>query len=458
MPRPIGTAPLIRGVANISDMTWIAEEVSQRYMGMLFYIRTEDWDALQQLSIEARGFAHSAFSQTLAQLSINREYQATLNHLRQASADRLRSLPESLPEAGEIPDISELELEKDIEPFDINTLFGFDNMQNNLISLLLKSLQSLIHAEYNRAWRTTENRVYGLSGSAAIESAQTDINAYSAKLSGHQKQIFSALLTGPYTEDLPEACWNLMRFIDTELVGFALNQCHQRRVMIELLNNGKNSDAESLGAHLAEAGDLVRASLASYISAALLTLEQARGYPSPKVRQLIDRSEGLVFNEPLPDGADVELHKITDTEEGKFVQLNAIIEGIDIERETDGKLLSIITLKDPSSQASARVLAVYANLPNRGVAKGAFCKVHGRWKPNGQTPHLLADKIAQAQRGGSSFLDAFYELSDRWFKRYINDLNFQVAISPHLVEGKPDEEQSPGAAEIFYTNLRSAGR
>ncbi|WGH79598.1 hypothetical protein [Jannaschia ovalis] len=207
--------------------------------------------------------------------------------------------------------------------------------------------------------------------------------------------------------------------IERRLPIHARSQRAIRQKMLSLREVGRGTASERVGRLAARAGMLTREALASQCAAYRLALGALGLDPPEDVRAVMRKANSTAFATPLSDGTDVALSDLEASADGAFVEIEGFVTAIEALRLADGKLVSRLVLRDPSSDATANAKAVIAHLPHAGVTFDAFLRANGSFNAasalfDGQ-PAVEIDALSLEALGRASWRIAFLRLADRWF-------------------------------------------
>lgn len=406
-----------------------ARALSQHFGELLAGLADMDHEALDALRSAYRATRgdDDDVSRYLAALSTGASDDATLG-------DRLAQLP------------------------DWNELTSLGVLRDVALHALVDGLLGAIVSERHLVSRQLQGKTFGVSGGLWLDEITRHVQSFSRSLRVGQQAVFHALLAERPGGGVG-ACRFLINTVDAQLMPFLVFQAKAAHLMRELDAVGKNTQSEVLGRQLAAAGDLTREAIASYASAHLLVFELAQDVPQANVAELVRRMSRLQFDSMLPNGRNRELYHLSDAEDGEYVEIRGRVVDVSVDRAPDGKLISRLTLVDPSSDAEALAVAIYVHLPHRGVTEECYCVVNGHYNVASPLspgrPAVVIDSLSLAEMRHSSFREAFFDLARPFFQRYPGGLHMQSTLSDFSSIGIDDNGMLRGyngGAEIVYSD------
>ncbi len=234
------------------------------------------------------------------------------------------------------------------------------------IAAISRGLRGLAHHAFN----TVTGPLSDLGTALAISEEFTILLDHRESLLREaQTRLFDAVKADRSREVLAGEAQQPGATVEHFVIGFAAAEARLARVAGALRDAGRGTDAENVGAQMAAAGLFGREAFASHAAAVALGFELRKFRPSAIGRRVLDLDEGVVFDGTLPSGPRTALADLSSTPDGTLVQIRGFATAFKQRRSADGKLLSELTLLDPSSGSSATAVGVFIHFPHAGVTE-----------------------------------------------------------------------------------------
>lgn len=331
-----------------------------------------------------------------------------------------------------------------------------DRLASVALLCLSRGLLAGVHAEFNLAvsalMRRQPSPIDAIDAESMHDVTARLVNDTENWLRRRQKGIYGVLVMGQPAEAVVEAALALAGDTERHLPEFVRAQAAIRLAMVRLREEGKGTAAERLGRLGARAGALTREALASYCASYRLALSVLGPNSARDVAAVLGKADALPFTTSLPNGKDTTLNSLNASLEGAFVEIEGFVTTVEAEREADGKLISHLTLLDPSSGATANAVAVFAHLPHAGVTRDAFCRLSGVFRMQSTLlqgrPAVEVDVLSLSELSKASWWIAFLRLAEAWFQPWRNNANLTWSLGVHS-----DEVGLFGAGELLFSPL-----
>ncbi len=321
-----------------------------------------------------------------------------------------------------------------------------------------RGLMGLVHADFNLSLKHAKLIIDNFHDYDAVPDMELIYNEYRNNLIKLQLQLYNA--TKQDNHEVFIAIANeLLYFIERKLPLFTRSQAWMSLFASTVKDVGKGGEAEKIGTISARAGQLTRESIATYTSCLRIILELASPKITVEVEELFSNASNLPFEMNLPNGTDVELSKLMQSNEGDFVEISGFVIAHQALKTTDQKLISRLTILDPSSGISAKAVAIFTQLAHTGVTIGSYCRISGIYRKNStlldDENGVEIDRLSLSELAKNSWPIAFLSLSERWYQAWRNGTNILWGLGPQFVkgdiDGKLDEIGSSfGAGELIY--------
>jgi len=323
---------------------------------------------------------------------------------------------------------------------------------------LSRGLLGWVHAEFNRAHQTLETKADAFVANVPIDEVlrpafETIVEEFRTAMGTGQLALHDTLANSGSAREVVQPAGALAGLIEQHLPRLARAQARVFLTTVKLREQGKGSAAERLGELGATAGFLTREAMASHVACYRLMIELLGPNPEKDVVELHEQAGSLDFETKMPNGTDIELAKLDQVDDGKFVEIRGFVNAHEIVHSSDGKLISRIRLVDPSSGAEGRAAAVSTHLAQTGVTRESFCHVNGTFRKESQLfggePGVEIDRLSLAELGKKSWKVAFIDSAGRWFQPWRDGLNMYWSLGPHRRLGE-DGNTLIGAGELIF--------
>lgn len=447
----------------------------------------DDWEGLETLAYEGLGYVDTIYTQLYNKMGVTYLHQAEANA---GLADVLQAHAEDEEEreeyfAGMIADIqTAIEQTEDLEIIALleeriqqleglkagnikgngllehlrNTPYHLNPVDQTAIesagALAVRSMAAICHSNFEYQTSVLEGQDLALLHKTPLETQLANsIQAYKATLQAKIQAIYVAIVA---KENIKAAAEQLILFVKEECPQLARTLATIRKFAILLQQGGKGTSSEQVGNLSALGGDAYRESLAALSSAYYLALQIRAIEPAPKVVQLLKNTPFTAFDKALPDGKNVEIAKMNQVEEEALVETAGFVTDIVVGRDKDDKLITQLTLHDPSSDTTVTVAGVFVHFRHLGLLEESYCRVTGLWKSassiNKGLPAIELDKLSVVGMSKDSWKIAFLNLSDKFYARWPGNYHIQYGLAPHVSAYSEEETESSilGAGELIY--------
>jgi hypothetical protein len=314
-------------------------------------------------------------------------------------------------------------------------------------------LQGLAHHNFNKIFLSEEPLSTDVE--PVLEAFSDLAQGCAERLISAQMRLHDAAAATTNRDQLVAAAQRLGSVAEDIVTPLAAAQARVVRLAADLRSSGRGVLAEKTGLALVGAATTMREAFASYASSGSLVLDLHRPQLAAETDSLLSSAATTIpFSAVLPNGANVELSELSTVEGGAFVEISGFAESFRQSRLPDGKLVSVVELRDPSSGATARAAAIFVHLPHTGVTEGAFICLSGIYRKRsvlfGGKPGVQIDALAPEELAAQSWQVQLYALAAPWFMVWRNWLNIQWSMGPHSAAHDSTKARR-GAAEMIYT-------
>jgi hypothetical protein len=465
-----GTPPYLKGYTIYTDALQLM--VDQRRA-----LVADDWEELSDLANSGIGKARGTFSEMNRTVGVLESMvRAVNNELADLLAEHARNpdgreeyFARMKEEMAADPDVNPDFIEG-VEAFsrgelDGNPLYEFlrgdgpevedSDKVNDAIdataALAVRSLMELTFASFQSHYSTLTNLDFQPDAEVFRQAVEERVEAFKDELDARQQALHAAVAggsaPGPAAEDL-------MRAMEDSVPPFGRVQATLREYALFLKAEGKGSASEEVGQVSAMAWDLTRSAFAAYGAAYYLALHCEAARPDKQVEALLENVDRIAYDKDVPEGKKTEISKVDELADGDHVRVGGFVSSIETGKDDDGKLITQVTLHDPSSDTSVVAAGIFAHLIHNGLAQDAYCVLSGDWASqsglNHGDPAIQIEKLAIKELAAGSWKIGFQDLAGRFVERWPANLNMRFGLSPH--ESGEDEGDSKvmGAGELIY--------
>lgn len=321
------------------------------------------------------------------------------------------------------------------------------------VALAVRSLMSLTFANFQSHYTTYLDHVFSgpYLNDEFLNVLQDEVNMFAHQLAVSTKRLHNTLVMGLSPESTAE---ELAGNLEESLPRFGRLQATMRLYAIYLKKENKGAASEKVGELSARAGSLTRSALSSHASAYYLSLQSRKTAPKAKAAQLIAKAASLAFEVDLPNGKNTEISKTGQLADGDYVEVAGFVKAIQTGRDTDNKLITQVTLYDPSSNAEVVAAGIFVHLVHVGLSVDSFCRLSGTWRPtsglNSGNPAIEIEKLPVNELSAVSWKVSFEDLSDKFIDRWPGGLNISYGLSPHFSGEEEGDSEVLGAGELIY--------
>jgi hypothetical protein len=450
-------------------------ELSDRLVTLRRAVRSAQWNAVLAASLDAVGAAHAHLpaiadleaeaAETLVYHSERAEAFATAFAVLAERDDRVEVVAKLRAQlTGADPGLAQrlevvlARIEAGERTFPSLATTAIDTMvptgapADLAIAAASRGLRGLAHHAFNTVTIPPPDLGTALE---VLEEFEGVVTHRESLLRDAQTRLFDAIKAGSPGAVVANEAQELAATVEQFAAGFAAAQARVAAVASALRDAGRGTDAEKAGMRLAAAGLLLREAFASHAAAVALGVELRRFRPSSNAQRVLDIDQGMVFDAALPSGRRTELAHLSTVADGTLVQIRGFATGFEQRRSADGKLLSQVTLLDPSSGSSAAAVGVFIHLPHAGVTEGAYVVVHGFARTS--SPLLAGgagveiDVLPLVELAKRSWRLRLLELGALWAETWRNGLHIHWSLGPHSAADDDSPAANRGAAELVFT-------
>lgn len=437
----------------------------------------DDWDQLEELANQGLGFAYGAYRKMRRNLGVMDAISSEVNEgfaqmLREISKDKKRRTEffshlkteflKHKPDTKLLNDLDAL-AEGNLKGNPIRSLLksppsesknkSVDLTIDVTVALAVRSLMSLTYLSFQNhyAYNFEHDYVGSFNDDEFLNVLQSEVDIFSEELNINIKRLHGNLVLGLSPAPAGEV---LVAFLEESLPRFGRIQATLRLYATYLKNEGKGMASEEVGNLSARAGDLTRSAFAAHASAYYLSLQSKAVYKDPKVTKIINHADRLAFDSEFPDGKNTEIAKVDKLKDGDYVEVAGFVQSIKTGKDSDGKLISQITLNDPSNDSNVVAAGIYVHFVHIGLAEGSYCHLNGTWQSrsgiNNGNPAIEIEKLPINDLALSSWKILFQDLSDNFVDRWPGGLNISFGLSPHVSGEKEGDSHLLGAGELIF--------
>jgi hypothetical protein len=435
----------------------------------------DTWTDLEKLSNQGIGHAYSAYRELMRTLGISHavhrqanEHLATLLKFhagdketrREFFAEIKKELLKNAPAASArqlalLDALRKKTLAERLEGLEEdkpgNSVMD-DVLINSTVGLFTRSLMGLTHATFNKHYKKVALNPLEEHRGELQEAFQQVINAFEESLDANAKRLHTEV-----TKHRPAqaAAERLATHIEDALPEYGRLQA-SLSLYIDGLKKAQASTrvVETLGRLSAKASALTRSAIAMHAAAYYLCLQSKAVRKDPKAERLLEGSPHQRYETPLSTGRDTQLADVKSIANGTHIQVGGFVSALTARRDSDRKLLSLVTLVDASGSAQVEVVGIFVQLRNVGLLEGAYCQCSGTWKTksslNRGKPAIELEKLRINELAKKSWKVQLEDLADKFVDRWPGGFNISFGFSPHLSGGRQGQSRRLGAGELIF--------
>lgn len=439
----------------------------------------DDWDTLEELANQGIGFAYSTYKQ-LQRHSGN--LQSNLSEANEGFAEMLTFHSNDEGTRDEFFSTVKEELLKIKPDISEDFLEGLDDLQNGkladnplfnmlksvesiatdsdmesdtidiTVALAVRSLMALTYTEFHRHNEAVADIDFSTYGDNFYNYIKSTVDCFYEELESSMKMIHGSLVMGlspvAAADELADKILNA-------LPTFGRVQATIRNYALSLKNAGKGMASEKAGEIAVISGDLTRSAFTAYAAAYYLSLQSSVANQDKKVKDVIGKAQFLSYDTAFPNGKDVEISKVNTLTDGEYVEVAGFVDSIEVGRDNDNKLITQITLHDPSSNSKVVAAGIFVHLRHIGLQEGAFCRLSGVWQSesgiNKNNPAIEIEKLSISELASKSWKILFQSSVDKFVERWPGSLNIKIGLSHHVSDAENETESLIlGAGELIY--------
>jgi len=319
------------------------------------------------------------------------------------------------------------------------------------VALALRSLMALTYAGFHNHYKQISKYPFIAHKDELMDVIQAEVDVFENQIESSLKKLHSNITQGLA---LQGSCENLTGMLEQLLPSFGRTQATIRLYAITLKDGGMETASEKAGKIAAKAGDLTRMAFTAYAAAYYLSLQSRIPQADPKIKKVLNPEADLKYNAKFPNGKNFQISKIDKAKDGDYVEVGGFVSSVTSRRESNAKLISQVTLQDPSDKAMVDAAGVYVHMRHVGLQEGAYCVLHGTWQSqsniNKNKPAVEIDKLSINELSKSSWKTQFLDLADKFYERWPGGLHITYGLSPHVSGGKEGKSDILGAGELIF--------
>lgn len=237
------------------------------------------------------------------------------------------------------------------------------------------------------------------------------------------------------------------------VVPFASQHARAIELVAALRAAGRNGDAETAGAVLAQDGLVLRRAIADAAVATGISLDLSLRVPPPYLVELM-ATQGVAFDAVLPDGVNRDLGALSPGDEGVLVEVGGFVTSASASREPDGKLVGRVTIIDPSSGAQTDLSLLFAHPAHIGITVDAYVTAHGVYRESSARlaggAGVEVDTLSPRALSEVSWQARLWFAAGRWIDVWRSNLHLSWSLGRHTAGLDDSEDMTRGAAELIY--------
>jgi hypothetical protein len=319
------------------------------------------------------------------------------------------------------------------------------------VALAVRSMMALTHAAFMRHYKKISKYPFVVHKDELTEISESEVGDFEEVLENAIKQLYENIEA---KSSIQSSCRQIRQIVEQSLPSFGRLQATIRLYVESLKTDGTETLSEKAGKVAARAGDLTRFAIAAYAASYYLEMNSKVPSNNPKIKKVLEPASSVKYDTKFPKGKSVQISNIENAADGDFVQVTGFVESIKIRKEGD-KLLSQITLMDPSTSAKVEAVGVFVHFIHVGLQDGAYCILNGIWQSqsdiNKNKPAIEIDKLNIGDLSKKSWKILFLDLADDFYDRWPGGCNISYGLSRHvskIVDG--EESKILGAGELIF--------
>jgi hypothetical protein len=334
------------------------------------------------------------------------------------------------------------------DPEDSQMAGGFID---STVALFVRSLIALTHANFNRHYKKLATYPFERHEDELQEIFREVINAFEESLDENAKRLHADLTKHKLAQPAAE---RLAAHIEEALPGFGRVQASLNLYVDGLKKAHASAQLlETLGRLSAKASGLTRSAFAMHAAAYYLCLQSKAVTKDPKAKKILE-GDPQNYEAPFPNGRDTELAEVKNIANGTYIEVRGFVSALTARRESDRKLLSLVTLTDASGSTQVELVGIFVQLRNTGLLEGAYCQGSGTWKTkssvNRGKPAIEIEQLRINELAKASWKVQLEDLADKFVDRWPGGLNIAFGLSPHVSGGPEGKSKRLGAGELIF--------
>ena len=319
-------------------------------------------------------------------------------------------------------------------------------------ALAARSIIALAHVNFRKQSQTIDTVDFSTFPADFDTSLKEEIELIEEAFLDAVTNIYNGIKAG---DNLDSICKAAISVVENNIGKFARIQASIRSYALSLKNAGKGGKSEKVGNIAAKAGDLTREAYAIYAASYYMLMEENNPHRSTKFDDLISSASTIQFNKTLPNGKNTDIPKVDNANDGDFIETAGFVKNIEAFRSNDNKLISRVTLHDPSSNTNVELIGIFTHLRHMGLQEDSYCRLSGIYHSasplNSGKPTIQISKLPINDLSKTIWKVAFLDLADKFVDRWPNGYNIQYGLAPHISDVNADtESKMQGAGELIF--------
>ncbi len=319
-------------------------------------------------------------------------------------------------------------------------------------ALAARSIIALAHVNFRKQSQTIDTVDFSTFPADFDTNLKEEVELIEEALLYAVTNIYSGIQAG---DNLELICNEAIQVVESNIGILARIQASIRRYALSLKEAGKGGKSEKVGNLAAKAGDLTREAYAIYAAAYYMLLEENNPHRSTKFDDLISSANTIQLNKTLPNGKNTDIPKVGDADDGDFIETAGFVTNIEAFRSNDNKLISRVTLHDPSSNTSVELIGIFTHLRHMGLQEDSYCRLSGIYHSasplNSGNPAIQISKLSINDLSKTIWRVAFLDFADKFVDRWPNGYNIQYGLAPHISDANAaTESKIQGAGELIF--------
>ncbi|SMD37890.1 hypothetical protein SAMN04488029_3524 [Reichenbachiella faecimaris] len=246
--------------------------------------------------------------------------------------------------------------------------------------LLTNAIAFRLQAEIELQKIAIKNTEVTKNSGEMVQIASAAMNKINSLLDEYQIQLYTLILQKKTQQEISQKCLEFSDFIESFVPELAQAQVKFVKVFEYFKAKGISGNLRKLGFVLTQINQLTRECLASYVASHMLMF-QLVGVNLKKDASVFKKINFMPYDIDFPDGKNVSISQVEKMPEGKFVELQGVVEQVKMVDTEQGSYSQVI-VKDLKDKNQVEVVMPFVNIQIYGLQKGCYCNLNGEVRHN----------------------------------------------------------------------------